>query len=391
MSQATSQQIEDTESWFVHRGIPHFIEDYSASQDIFTRAAPLLTFIFLIEVLAAVNLHAWWANTLAVIGASGLVVGLWGFVNRWRGWQPLHRPTSIGSVALAVFVLVPPLVPVVFGGNLVGSAGLVALNVALLAVIYVVTSFGIIPLIGWATGRLFRQLTETLSLFARALPLLLLFVTFLFINAEVWQVSAKLLGPLFLGTVGLFATLGALFILVRLPNEVEGLGAFASWERVGSMCTNTPVEGVAEAIEGKPQPRPLERIEWVNVGLVILFGQALQVVLVALLVGAFLVLLGLLIMPPEVIAAWTQADPKLLGTAFGLLGRDVQLTQELLRVAGFLAAFSGLYFAVTAVTDSAYREEFFEEVVGEVREAFAVRAVYLELMDRQDAEADPER
>ena len=96
-------------------------------------------------------------------------------------------------------------------------------------------------------------------------------------------------------------------------------------------------------------------------------------------------------MPPEVIAAWTQADPKLLGTAFGLLGRDVQLTQELLRVAGFLAAFSGLYFAVTAVTDSAYREEFFEEVVGEVREAFAVRAVYLELMDRQDAEADPER
>ena len=194
-----------------------------------------------------------------------------------------------------------------------------------------------------------------------------------------------------MGTVGLFATLGALFILVRLPNEVEGLGAFASWERVGSMCTNTPVEGVAEAIEGKPQPRPLERIEWVNVGLVILFGQALQVVLVALLVGAFLVLLGLLIMPPEVIAAWTQADPKLLGTAFGLLGRDVQLTQELLRVAGFLAAFSGLYFAVTAVTDSAYREEFFEEVVGEVREAFAVRAVYLELMDRQDAEADPER
>ena len=81
----TDDPLEATERWFVHRGIPHFIEDYSASRDIFTRAAPPLTFIFLIEVLAAVNFHAWWANTLAIIGAFVLVLGVWGFVNRWRG------------------------------------------------------------------------------------------------------------------------------------------------------------------------------------------------------------------------------------------------------------------------------------------------------------------
>ena len=34
-----------------------------------------------------------------------------------------------------------------------------------------------------------------------------------------------------------------------------------------------------------------------------------------------------------------------------------------------------------AVTDPGYREEFFEEVVGDVRQAFAVRAVYLRLVD----------
>lgn len=381
MAHEERSTIEETERWFVHRGIPHFISDYSASQDIFTRAAPLLTFIFLIEMFAAVNFRTWWANTLAVLGAMALVLTVWGFVNRWRGWQPLHLPTSFGPIELSVFVFVPAIVPLIFGGSTTRAITLVVVNVVLVLLIYVVTSFGIIPIIVWATGRLFRQLTETLSLFARAMPLLLLFVTFLFINAEVWQVSANLFGPLLWGTIGLFAAFGTLFILVRLPSEVEGLGTFATWRKVSSLCTDTPVDGLMRDRDGQPTPRPLERVEWVNVGLVVLFGQALQVLLVAFLVGAFLVLLGLLIMPPDVITAWTQVEPNTIGSAFGLLGRSVQLTEELLRVATFLAAFSGLYFAVTAVTDSSYRDEFFEEVVGEVREAFAVRVIYLELLE----------
>ena len=47
-------------------------------------------------------------------------------------------------------------------------------------------------------------------------------------------------------------------------------------------------------------------------------------------------------------------------------------------MAVFLAGFSGFYFTVYLVTDATYRQEFFEDVVGELREAFAVRVVYLE-------------
>ena len=39
----------------------------------------------------------------------------------------------------------------------------------------------------------------------------------------------------------------------------------------------------------------------------------------------------------------------------------------------FLAAFSGLYFAVFAVTDETYRREFFTEVLGELEQALRVR------------------
>lgn len=98
----------------------------------------------------------------------------------------------------------------------------------------------------------------------------------------------------------------------------------------------------------------------------------------SLLVGVFLLVLGLIIMRNDVILAWTQAaSTTSIGPALSFLGGRYQLTEELLRVASFLAAFSGLYFAVTAVTDQSYREQFFEPVVGEVRQAFAVREVYL--------------
>ena len=57
------------------------------------------------------------------------------------------------------------------------------------------------------------------------------------------------------------------------------------------------------------------------------------------------------------------------------------LSVELFQVSVFLAAFSGLYFTVSAVTDEAYREQFFTEVMRELERAVGVRAVYLALRE----------
>jgi hypothetical protein len=57
------------------------------------------------------------------------------------------------------------------------------------------------------------------------------------------------------------------------------------------------------------------------------------------------------------------------------------VTEELLRVAGFLATFTGLSFTVYLVTDPTYREEFRTDVASELREAFAVRAAYRWALD----------
>ena len=54
--------------------------------------------------------------------------------------------------------------------------------VAVLLVIYVVTSYGLIPMTIWAFVQLGEQLADLGRLVVKALPLLLLFVTFLFVN-----------------------------------------------------------------------------------------------------------------------------------------------------------------------------------------------------------------
>ena len=57
----------------------------------------------------------------------------------------------------------------------------------------------------------------------------------------------------------------------------------------------------------------------------------------------------------------------------------------MLRVAVFLAGFSGFYFTIYVVTDTTFREEFFEDIETEIRQAFAVRAAYSAMDEDRDS------
>lgn len=372
--------LADTERWFVSRGIPHFIDGYSASRDVFTRAAPVLTLVVVVEVVVALNFSwPWWLNVSAAVGGLAVLIAAWGLTNALRRRRPLFgRPGRIGPVELVLFVIAPAALPVLFGDQRASALATAGTNAGLLVAVYAVTSYGVVPLTLWAAGRLWRQVGAVFGLLVRALPLLLLFVTFLFVNAEVWQVAAGLTGPFLAATLGLFAVIGTVFLVTRVPREVSQLNTFDSWVEVTDGVCGTPAEVLAE-VSPPPLSPPLSprlsRREWGNVGLVVVFSQGLQVVLVGTMMAAFFVVFGLLTITPAVIQSWTGQAVHELATVT-LWGRPVLLTEELLRVTAFLGAFSCLYFAVYAITDTTYRQEFFDELVGEVREALAVRAVY---------------
>jgi hypothetical protein len=242
-----------------------------------------------------------------------------------------------------------------------------------LIVIFVGTSYGVIPLMGWATSQTFTRIGSVGRMLTRALPLLLLFTTFLFINAEVWQVAGTLQGPVYVITLALFFVLGSAFVLSRIPDSIRSVNVFDDWQEVGELVSDTPAAGLSLPSTGDPTEAPLSIRQKVNIGLVSVFSQAILITLVAVALAAFFTLFGLLAIPEATTAYWTQLHTVHVYAHWHIGGRTLVLSEPLVRVAGFLGAFTGMYFTVVLTTDATYRGEFAEDAGPQIRQALAVR------------------
>ena len=289
------------------------------------------------------------------------------------------------AVPLLVLVV---LVAAALGGLLgwfsdqVSAAPALWLTLAVLAgLVYALTALRARPIATWAVSRTLGSLRAMLSTASRALPLLLVFVTFLFINAEAWQMTSRLpFGRLWL-VVLLLMGLGIVFLLVRLPNEVDAVDDAVDDSFLTRACAGTPLEEPCRELLEDPDADPASYAQvtgfdrW-NLILVLLIIQFVQVLVLVVAVFVFFLLFGSLVMTEGVQLAWTG-----LKSTHHIPYLD-SVSAELVKVSLFLAAFSGLYFTVSAVTDETYREQFFSTVMREMERAVGVRAVYLALRNR---------
>ena len=360
-------RLREYERSFRRAGLPLFSEDIDAAEDIFNRAAPLLGLVFVGEILGAGNLDwSWWQNALAIAGGLAILLVAIGLANRARGRPFSAIPQRLGRTELAGFVLLPSLLPLLFGGQLGSAAVTAAANLLLLGLIYAVVGLGLVSIVRWVLTRIVSQLRSALSLIARAVPLLAIFVLLSFPTQELWEIFSNPTRGIFATIIGMLALLGVAFLAVRLPREARRL----------------------EDEAGGDSP-PLRRRQLFNVELVMLVSQATQVLLVSLMIGLFLTVFGVLAVDDEIRIRWLESPGnELLG--FELFGEHLELTAELLRVATGLAAFSGFYFSIAIFTDSTYRHEFLEEMTSEMRESFSDRTEYLRLRERLGAGAGSE-
>jgi len=321
-----SATIAEAEQWFEINGLPYFVADNERRVHHALGRGRLLPVVTLALVVGA---------------AAGLAVGLW---------------SGDGSF-----------------GVLVG-----ALAVAAVLLLYALWALHLQSIVRWAVRRTFGSLGLLFPLITRALPLLLLFITFLFINTEVWQVSSALDRGLLWLTVLLFAGIAVAFLLVRLPEEVRAVTNHVSDEGLTRICAGTPVAAAAEGVKPDASNVALSPLQRTNLVLVLLVSQALQVMLLALSVFAFFIVFGKVAISDSVIRAWLgQQYPDGTDIPSHLPSLDwVPVSNELFQVAVFLAAFSGLYFTVYAVTDQNYREQFFTAISDELERAIGVQTVY---------------
>jgi len=364
------------ERWFTSRGVPHFIIDYSARTDIWTRAIPLLILAYVARGLNALNLADWsTARNLVAAGVTIAVLVLgWTITNLVLRRPFWSAPNEVGRPELAAFVIGPTVPSAIF--EQWGDALQALLQgVIVLGVIYVLAAFAVGQLILWAIKSSFGQAAILGRLLMRALPQLLLFTIFLFINAEVWQVAGTLSGTPYVICLGVFLVLSAVFVLSRIPRLIDSSARFESWNEVESLVADTPAVALAVSHDA-PLDQPLSGREKMDLILVSTFNQAVQVTFVTLILTIFFVAFGLVAIPLATQIGWMGVEETNVFFTITLSGRDLVLTEALIRVAGFLGAFIGMYFTVVLSTDDKYRAEFAEDTAPAMHEALAVRLVY---------------
>jgi hypothetical protein len=365
-----ARRIAELERGFRREGLPNLILDFSVAEDVFTRAIPFLTLVFVLEVVNAMDVEAGWANLLLALGGAAILVGAFGLLNLVRGRRFLSVPSRVGVPELVAFVVLPGLLPIVFSRQFLFGFNTMVVNAVLLTIVYLVIGFGVVSLVRWAGRRFFTQLGASLSVLVRAVPLLLFFSLVMFFTTEIWQVFTTPGPGAFWTAMGLFVLLAMVFLAVRLPGvvrEVQGESA------VGDV--------------------PLRRKERLNLAAVALISEMLQVLFVSAAIWLFYVVLGALLVNAEVREAWLLI-PDDVDVAVSWFGDRLQVNEALLRVATGVAAFAGLYYAVTILVDAAYRDQFVDSLTEELRDTFRRRSEYLELQRRRGVPLvpdDPER
>ncbi len=150
-------------------------------------------------------------------------------------------------------------------------------------------------------------------LVTRALPLLMLFITFLFINTEVWMVANSLDPGVLTMAVMFFAAMAVGFLLVRLPEEMDRVDDDTDVGRLVERTRGTPVGHCsAEVFEEIPEGDLRGVLEvtglqkW-NLVLVLLVSQFVQVLLLSVAVLVFFLVFGSVVMQPDVVKVVARA------------------------------------------------------------------------------------
>ena len=275
----------------------------------------------------------------------------------------LRDRTVAATVAVAVVIA-----GAVFGGpspRILGNLVLVGVTVA---IILVLTASGAGSMLGLAGEATLAHLSEAGSLLLRALPVLLL--TFLvFFNSPVWLMASTV-------------SRRRLWLAILFLSAIAVAFAVSSTiDRVRPMLNSTEPAADREArLAGTPfaaMPDPtkvqaLSRVEQLNVYFVLAVSQLAHILVVAVLTALLFFVLGLILLSPELLAAWTRN-----GSSDGqLLGMTIPVPQALIQITLFLAALTFMYVSARTVGDDDYRRRFFDPLIDELRLTLDARNRY---------------
>src|SRR5882757_6286877 len=299
----------------------------------------------------------------AVLRPGALVRRLW----------PRSAPALAGfAVFMANSALVVAVTIAIAGGILGGPSPRVLVDLIIEGVVFAailtLTACGAGSIMSWAAQMTMSNLAAAGSLVTRALPLLLL--TFLvFFNSPVWLMAATISRPRLWLALMFLTAIAVAFVVSVTADRVKPI------MEAGNPTDDQSVRLAGTPFETMPDPasaRALSRTERLNVMFVVAASQLSQIFIIAAMVGLLFLILGLILLSPELLAAWTR-NGRSDGT---FLGMTIPVPDSLIQISLFLGALTFMYISSRTVSDADYRTRFFDPLIDDLRLTLRARNRY---------------
>ena len=368
-------QRRAADAWFLARGLPAVLRPGALVRRVWPRSAPALAAFAVFMVNSALVVVITGKHTINIEGQPTrtewfvlalivLVLPIASII----GWLVSRISTLRGrTVAATVAVVIA-----IAGGLLGGPSPRVFVDLIfeaiVVAVILALTASGAGSILGWTVQMTLSHLAAAGSLMMRALPVLLL--TFLvFFNSPVWLMAATISRRrLWLALVFLALIAAAFVVSITVDRFRPIMNAHNPPDDSESRLAGTPFE----AMPDPPDTRPLRRGEQVNVMFMLAASQLAQILAVAVVTALLFFVLGLILLSPELLAAWTRN-----GSSDGtFLGMTIPVPEALIQIAMFLGALTFMYVSARAAGDGEYRAQFLDPLMDDLRLTLVARDRY---------------
>lgn len=292
------------------------------------------------------------------------------------GWLvprlPRNRLRAAAGITAAVVLTV--------AGYLNAGAASVLQSVVIVAVVLILTGLGVGSVLGWAVRITLSHLASVGALAVRALPVVLL-TALVFFNTYVWIMAAMISGMRLLVAMVFLVSMAAVFVISGTVERVRPmLRSSAVVPADSERLTDTPF---ATMPDPKPAPDGSDtfgptRIERLNVVFVLATSQLVQIWVVAALTGTIYLLLGLIVLTPELLKEWTH----LSRSEAIVLGCTLPVPDSLIHMSLFLGALTFTYVSARAVGDGDYRSTFLDPRIEDLHAALIARNRYHNAISR---------
>lgn len=365
----------EAERWFLANGLPAVLRPGALVRSVWSRSAPALAGYAWVTLSSVLVVGVTGKHTIAIDGTPTrtewfvlavllLVLPIAALV----GWVTSRlRTARAAGVASAVAVLVT--VASGFYGGMTARDGVnLAIELLVIGAVLLCTATGIGSILSFAAHVTASNLASVGSLFVRALPVVLLTVL-VFFNTYVWVMASTLSrARLWMALLFLFAVAAVFLVSSTLERVRPILRPDAKEAEDDRRLAGTPFADMAD----RPRRVGLSKPERLNVVFVLVLSQIVQILTVAIVTALIFFVLGLIVLSPELLAAWTRngsSDGQLLGMTFPVPEALIQTTM-------FLAALTFMYLSARAVSDVEQRTRFLDPLLDDLRLTLVARDRY---------------